>query len=60
MTNEDFIFGLLMESELLGIRKEVLELSHKIKEEDKSININVAIEKSFQIMKSKLQEYNNV
>jgi hypothetical protein len=60
MTNEDFIFGLLMESELLGIRKEVLELSHKIKEEDKSININVAIEKAFYYMKSKLQEYNNV
>jgi hypothetical protein len=60
MTNEDFIFELLMEAESLGIRKEVLELSHKIKEENKLIDINVSIEKAFHHMKSKLQEYNNV
>jgi hypothetical protein len=60
MTNEEFIFNLLMEAESLGIRKEVLDLSTKIKEENRLMDINTSIEKSFHYMKSKLQEYNNV
>ncbi len=60
MTNEDFIYELLLEAETLGIRKEVLELSNKIKEENKLIDIYTSIERAFQHMKSKLQEYNNV
>jgi hypothetical protein len=60
MTNEDFIFELLMEAESMGIRQEVLELSTKIKEENKLIDINTSIERAFQHMKTKLQEYNNV
>lgn len=60
MTNEDFIYELLLEAETLGIRTQVLELSCKIKEENKLIDINVSIEKAFHHMKSKLQEYNNV
>ena len=60
MTNEEITLELLMEAESLGIRKEVLELSHKIKDENKLIDINSSIEKAFHHMKSKLQEYNNV
>lgn len=60
MTNEDFIYEILMEAESLGIRKEVLDLSKKIKEEHKLIDTNTSIEKAFYYMKSKLQEYNNV
>lgn len=60
MTNEDFIYEILMEAESLGIRKEVLDLSKKIKEEHKLIDVNISIEKSFHYLKSKLQEYNNV
>jgi hypothetical protein len=60
MTNEEFIFNLLMEAESLGIRKEVLDLSTKIKEENRLMDINTSIEKAFHYMKSKLQEYNNV
>lgn len=60
MTNEDFIFELLMEAESLGIRKEVLELSHKIKEDNKLIDINTSIERAFQYMKQQIQQYNNV
>ena len=60
MTNEEFTQELLMEAESLGIRKEVLELSHKIKNENKFMDINTSIEKAFQHLKTKLQEYNNV
>jgi hypothetical protein len=60
MTNEEFIFGILMEAESLGIRKEVLDLSTKIKKENELMDMNTSIEKAFQYMKSKLQEYNNV
>jgi hypothetical protein len=60
MTNEEFIFNLLMEAESLGIRKEVLDLSTKIKGENKLMDMNTSIEKAFYYMKSKLQEYNNV
>jgi hypothetical protein len=60
MTNEEFTQELLIEAESLGIRKEVLELSHKIKDENKLMDINTSIEKAFHYMKSKLQEYNNV
>ena len=60
MTNEEFIFGILMEAESLGIRKEVLDLSTKIKEENKLMDMNTSIEKAFYYMKSKLQEYNNI
>jgi hypothetical protein len=60
MTNEEFTLEILMEAESLGIRKEVLELSNKIKDENKLTDINVSIEKAFHYMKSKLQEYNNV
>jgi hypothetical protein len=49
-----------MEAELLGIRKEVLDLSTKIKEENRLMDMNTSIEKAFHYMKSKLQEYNNV
>jgi hypothetical protein len=60
MTNEEFIFGILMEAESLGIRKEVLELSTKIKQENELMDTNTSIEKAFHYMKSKLQEHNNV
>jgi hypothetical protein len=60
MTNEEFTQELLIEAESLGIRKEVLELSHKIKDENKLMDINTSIEKAFHYMKSKLQQYNNV
>ena len=60
MTNEEFTLELLLEAESLGIRKEVLELSHKIKDENKLMDTNSSIEKAFHYMKSKLQEYNNV
>lgn len=60
MTNEDFIYEILMEAESLGIRKEVLDLSKKIKEEHKLIDTNTSIEKAFYYIKVKLQEYNNV
>ena len=60
MTNEEFTQELLMEAESLGIRKEVLELSNKIKQENEFMDINASIERAFQHMKAKLQEYNNV
>ena len=60
MTNEEFTQELLMEAESLGIRKEVLELSNKIKQENKFMDINTSIERAFQNIKTKLQEYNNV
>ena len=60
MTNEEFTQELLMEAESLGIRKEVLELSNKIKQENEFMDINTSIERAFQHMKAKLQEYNNV
>jgi hypothetical protein len=60
MTNEEFTQELLIEAESLGIRKEVLELSNKIKQENKFMDINASIERAFQHMKIKLQQYNNV
>jgi hypothetical protein len=60
MTNEDFIYEILMEAESLGIRKEVLDLSKKIKEEHQLIDYNTSIEKAFYYIKAKVQEYNNV
>jgi len=60
MTNEEFTLEILMEAESLGIRKEVLELSHKIKQENEFMDINTSIEKAFHYMKSKLQKHNNV
>jgi hypothetical protein len=60
MTNEEFTQELLIEAESLGIRKEVLELSNKIRQENEFMDINTSIEKAFHYMKSKLQEYNNV
>ena len=60
MTNEEFTLEILMEAESLGIRKEVLELSNKIKQENEFMDINASIERAFQQMKAKLQEYNNV
>jgi hypothetical protein len=60
MTNEEFTLEILMEAESLGIRKEVLELSNKIKQENEFMDINASIERAFQDMKAKLQEYNNV
>jgi hypothetical protein len=60
MTNEEFTLEILMEAESLGIRKEVLELSNKIKQENEFMDINSSIERAFQHMKAKLQEYNNV
>ena len=60
MTNEEFTLEILMEAESLGIRKEVLELSNKIKQENELLDINSSIERAFQHMKAKLQEYNNV
>jgi len=49
MTNEEFTLEILMEAESLGIRKEVLELSHKIKQENEFMDINTSIEKAFHI-----------
>lgn len=60
MTNEEFTLEILMEAESLGIRKEVLELSNKIKQENELMDVNSSIERAFQHMKTKLQEYNNV
>ena len=53
MTNEEFTLEILMEAESLGIRKEVLELSNKIKQENKFMDINTSIERAFQHMKAK-------
>ena len=60
MTNEEFTQELLIDAESLGIRKEVLELSHKIRQENEFMDINTSIERAFQHMKNKLQEYNKV
>jgi hypothetical protein len=60
MTNEELTQELLIEAESLGIRKEVLELSNKIKQENEFMDINSSIERAFQHMKIKLQEYNKV
>jgi tRNA G26 N,N-dimethylase Trm1 len=60
MTNEEFTQELLIEAESLGIRKEVLELSNKIKQENEFMDINSSIERAFQRIKIKLQEYNKV
>jgi hypothetical protein len=60
MTNEDFILEILMEAESMGIRKEVLDLSLKIREENSLIDTHTSIERAFHYMKSKLQEYNKV
>ena len=46
MTNEEHIEELLMESEFYGIRKEVLELSHKIKEENPMMDRCTSIERA--------------
>ena len=60
MTNEEFTQELLIDAESLGIRKEVLELSHKIRQENEFMDINTSIERAFYHMKNKLQEYNKV
>jgi len=60
MTNEELTQELLIEAESLGFRKEVLELSNKITQENKFMDINTSIEIAFQHMKTKLQEYNKV
>jgi len=60
MTNEEFIQELLIEAESLGIRKEVLELSNKINQENEFMDINSSIERAFEHIKIKLQEYNKV
>ena len=44
MTSEKFIFELLIKAESLGIRKEVLELSRKIRESESKMDINTSIE----------------
>lgn len=58
MTNEEHIEELLMESEFYGIRKEVLELSHKIKEENPMMDRCTSIERALLYMKEKLENKN--
>lgn len=58
MTNEEHIEELLMESEFYGIRKEVLELSHKMKEENPMMDKCVSIERALSYMKEKLENKN--
>lgn len=58
MTNEELIEELLMESEFYGIRKEVLELSHKIKEENPMMDKCTSIERALSYMKEKLENKN--
>jgi hypothetical protein len=51
MTTEKYILELLIESDILGIRAEVLELSRKIKESDPKMDINTSIEIAFNTLK---------
>jgi hypothetical protein len=51
MTTEKYILELLIESDILGIRTEVLELSRKIKENDPKMDINTSIEIAFNTLK---------
>jgi hypothetical protein len=54
MTNEEHIEEILIESEIIGIRKEVLELSKKIKSENSLVDNYTSIEQSFDYLKNKL------
>lgn len=60
MTNEDYILEILMEAESMGIRQEVLDLSLKIRQENNLIDTHTSIEKAFQYLKLKIQEYNSI
>jgi hypothetical protein len=53
MTNEEFVYEMLIEAEKLKIRKEVLDLSKKIKEENSSIDINTSIENAYLLVTKK-------
>lgn len=52
MTSEKFIFELLIKAESLGIRKEVLELSRKIRESEPKMDINTSIEIAYNTLKT--------
>jgi hypothetical protein len=52
MTSEKFIFELLIESEELGIRNDVLSLSRKIRERETKMDINTSIEIAFNTIKN--------
>jgi hypothetical protein len=52
MTSEKFILELLIESETLGIRTKVLELSKKIRESEPKMDINTSIEIAFNTIKN--------
>jgi hypothetical protein len=47
MTSEKFILELLFESESLGIRTKVFELSKKIRDREPKMDINTSIEIAF-------------
>jgi hypothetical protein len=52
MTSEKFVLELLIESESLGIRTKVLELSRKIRESEPRMDINTSIEIAFNTIKN--------
>jgi hypothetical protein len=52
MTAEKYVLSILIESESLGIRTEVLELSRKIRESEPKMDINTSIEIAFNTLKN--------
>jgi hypothetical protein len=52
MTTEKYVFELLIESESLGIRTKVLELSRKLRESEPKMDINTSIEIAFNTLKN--------
>ena len=48
MTTEKFTEELLYKSHSLGIKDEVWELSHKLREEDRTLDLHGAVELAFQ------------
>lgn len=51
MTSEKFILELLIESDSLGIRTEVLDLSRKLREVEPKMDVNTSIEIAYNTLK---------
>jgi hypothetical protein len=51
MTSEEIIEEILIDSESLGIRTKVIELSRKLRESEPKININKSIEIAYNTLK---------
>ena len=47
MTAEKFTEEILYQSHSLGIRKEVMELASELREKDRTLNFNGAVEEAF-------------